>query len=135
MCKSNHKLNFIGNVFQLFLSEFWMHWILVVSFLIMGLALIYMGITEEEEKEDFDEKMKNIEHEMMSQRSRVFSGDFEDEEKSQELENMLPDNPEKEAEARKPADKQAEKNEHGVVWKIARLLCLNEAMKIIATII
>ena len=69
----------VGGISKLFVSDYWLHWITVCSFLLIGIILIYMGITEEEEHEEFDEKLKNIEVEMMSKRSIIMSEELAEE--------------------------------------------------------
>ena len=69
----------VGDVFQYFLSPFWVKLITVVSFFVFGVILIYTGITAEPETEDLDTKLKEIEVEMMSKRSKLLSEKNEEE--------------------------------------------------------
>ena len=76
----------VGDVFQYFLTPFWVQLITVISFFIFGVVLIYQGITAEEDNEDLDTKLKGIEVEMMSKRSKLLS------EKNDEEEQVSEDN-------------------------------------------
>jgi putative Ca2+/H+ antiporter (TMEM165/GDT1 family) len=98
----------------------------------MGLVLIYMGLAGEEEHEEFDEKMKNIEVEMMSHRSKVFSDDFEDDD---DREDMIPSGPENEGVVNTRKErKRGDHKEHGCLWMIVKYICFNEVVKILTTI-
>jgi len=68
----------VGDVFQYILSPFWLKLITVVSFFIFGVVLIYMGITEEPDTEDLEEKLKEIEVEMIDKKSKLMS-DYDNE--------------------------------------------------------
>lgn len=114
----------VGGISKLFVSDYWLHWITVCSFLLIGIILIYMGITEEEEHEEFDEKLKNIEVEMMSKRSIIMSEELAEELNKSDAD---PNDPEK--------GTKKEKKELGLCSKIVKWICYAESVKIIATII
>lgn len=112
----------VGGLFQYILTPFWLKLITVVSFFIMGVAFLYMGFTEEEEHEEFEEKMREIELEMISdKRSRKLS---KDEELVDEEQAMV------------SKDDTEENGKHdNVIVKCFKFLILNEAVRIISTII
>mmetsp|Transcript_38233 Transcript_38233/g.37740 ORF Transcript_38233/g.37740 Transcript_38233/m.37740 type:complete len:129 (+) Transcript_38233:406-792(+) len=62
----------VGGIFQLFFDQFWLKIITVTSFFIFGIALIYMSITDNEEEQDFDDKMQEIAKEMIPEDERQF---------------------------------------------------------------
>jgi len=116
----------VGGLFQFFFSQFWLHWITVVSFFVIGVILIYLGITEEPDKEEFDDKMKEIEQEMI-EKSSIFSDEYANEHLNNE-DNFI-------AEKDNEANSHHKEKKESTFWKYARMLLFNEAIKIIATII
>lgn len=88
----------------------------------MGVALLYMGITEESENEVFEDKMREIEIEMISgkSRSRKFSKDIDPDVEENQL-----------IEVEKAEEKGA--NDNPIV-KCFKFLVQNESIRIITTI-
>jgi putative Ca2+/H+ antiporter (TMEM165/GDT1 family) len=117
----------VGGLFQYIFTPFWLKLITVVSFFVLGVALIVMGIMEKEEEEDFDTKMREIEMEMLSEKSRKLSKGAslreveEDDEENSELMN---------------GDHRPVKSESTNPFSAFFRFCMrNEPLKIIVTII
>ena len=108
----------VGDVFQYFITPFWIKLITVISFFIFGVVLIYMGITEEADNEDIDTKLKGLEEEMDSKEYHLLE-DKNDEEARNEIDE-------------KDGKHQDEK------WyslkNLGKAILFNESMKVILTI-
>lgn len=78
LCGMHVAATAVGNVFQYFLSEDILKMITVISFFIIGVVLIYMGITGEEESEE--ERYREVEVEMIEKSSIKYSLDRSDKE-------------------------------------------------------
>ena len=109
----------VGDVFQYFISPFWIKLITVVSFFIFGVVLIYMGITEEPDNEDIDTKLKELEEEEIDAKEYHLLEDKNDEEARNEID-----------------DKNAK--HHDEKWysfkNLGKAILFNESMKVILTI-
>ena len=117
----------------MFFTPFWLKLITVIAFFIFGVALLYMGITDNEEEADFDHKMQEIEMEMMSDDSRVLnrSGSIHSNVNDPEKVSLRSsDNDEADEDNYKIVNSQKE----SVFTKIYKVLAFNQAMKIILTI-
>ena len=78
LCGMHIAATAVGNVFKYFLSENILSLITVISFFIIGVVLIYMGITGEEESEE--ERFREVEMEMIEKGSRKYSIERSDKE-------------------------------------------------------
>lgn len=87
----------------------------------MGVALLYEGITEEEEKEEFDERLRHIEADMLSGSSRRHSKDTDNELAENLLENH--------------GENSHRHNHESAGSKCLRYFSHNETLKVIITII
>ena len=74
----------VGDVSQYFITLFWIKLITFISFFIIGVVLIYMGITNEPDNEDIDTKLKGLEEEIDSKEYHLLE-DKNDEEARNEI--------------------------------------------------
>lgn len=109
----------VGGIFQYIFTPFWLKLITVVSFFVLGVALIVMGIMEKEEEEDFDTKMREIEMEMLSEKSRKLS-------KKASLKDVEEDD-EVNSELMNGDHKKTKENEGSSLMAFFKLLVFNEA--------
>lgn len=109
-------------MFQYIFTPFWLKLITVVSFFIFGVALIYAGITEEEEHKQFEEKIHEVEIELMDHKSEKASKDIEAE--GQENEALV---------SEKRTDEDSDKG--NIISSFVKFFVFSESLKIIATII
>lgn len=112
----------VGGVFQYIFTPFWLKLITVVSFFIMGVVCIYMGITEEEEEETYEEKLREIEMEMVTPRSRKFSKELNDEERLIGQEGAS-------------EDTTGNGSNSNAILTVLKAIAANESIKIILTIL
>lgn len=109
----------VGDVFQYFLSPFWIKLVTVVSFFIFGVVLIYMGITEEPDTEDIDTKLKVLEEEMEGNQYHLMEDGKDEEEARNDIEGKL--------------DKPHQENWYSMK-NLGKAILFNESMKVILTI-
>lgn len=107
----------VGGLFQYIFTPFWLQLITVVSFFIFGVALVYAGITEKEEHKQFEEKIHEVEIELMDHKSEKALSDIE-------AEGLV-------------SEKQTSENcdKGNFITSAVKFFVFSEALKIIATII
>mmetsp|Transcript_6572 Transcript_6572/g.7321 ORF Transcript_6572/g.7321 Transcript_6572/m.7321 type:complete len:219 (-) Transcript_6572:11-667(-) len=127
-----------GGIFQLIFTPFWLKLITVIAFFIFGVALIIMGIMDNEKEEDFEHKMHDIEMEMVSEKGREYTKGVNPNSEGEDAEEVsLKINNSNSDEVSLNLEENGytiERKEENIFKRIYNVIAFNQSMKIILTI-